>query len=100
MIEHDDILVPLIVIIILAQIIVFTVNLKKIWQYKKAIENSKKFKLIDVSIPEKDISRISVDEAISNYSTNNDASFSFYESNNGIKDEVLPVTDIFDESEL
>ncbi len=64
--SHDIILMIIIGVIIIAQFYVFIGNYRKIQDYKKTIEKTKDFKIVEVAVPEEWIKEIEVDEILRN----------------------------------
>jgi cell division protein YceG involved in septum cleavage len=63
-ISHDLILIIIIGIIILLQIFIFFGNYKKIKDYKKTIQKTKDFEIVEVSVPEEWIKNLEVDDIL------------------------------------
>lgn len=61
---HDYIITGIIVGVIIFQVIAFLGNIKKIANYKKTIEQSKNFEIIEVEVPEDWIKDIEVKEIL------------------------------------
>jgi len=64
--SHDYIIITIIAGIIILQVWVFVVNIRKIGDYKKTIKQAKNFEIIEVEVPEDWIKEIEVKEILSN----------------------------------
>lgn len=65
-IDHDTVLILIIGVIIIVQFYIFYINYRKIQDYKKTIEKTKGFKIVEVAVPEELIKEIEVDEILRN----------------------------------
>lgn len=76
--SHDIILMIIIGAIIIVQCYVFWGNYRKIQDYKRTIEKTKNFKIVEVAVPEELIKEIEVDEILRNPEAfqNNSSEFS------------------------
>lgn len=63
---HDIVLIAIIGAIILVQIYVFVNNYRKIQDYKKTIEKTQDFKIVEVAVPEEWIKEVEVDDILRN----------------------------------
>lgn len=63
---HDIILIIIIGVIILIQVYVFVGNYRKIQDYKKTIEKTSDFKIVEVLIPEEWVKEVEVDDVLRN----------------------------------
>lgn len=63
---HDYIIILIILLIIGIQILIFGKNMSKIKKYKQTIEDVKDFEIVEVSVPEKWIKEIDVEELLQN----------------------------------
>jgi hypothetical protein len=64
--SHDYIIITIIAGIIILQVWVFVVNIRKIGDYKKTIRQAKNFEIIEVEVPEEWIKEIEVKEILGN----------------------------------
>jgi len=64
--SHDYIIITIIAGIIIFQVWVFVVNIRKIGDYKKTIKQAKNFEIIEVEVPEEWIKEIEVKEILGN----------------------------------
>ncbi len=63
---HDIVLIAIIGAIILVQIYVFVNNYRKIQDYKKTIEKTQDFKIVEVAVPDEWIKEVEVDDILRN----------------------------------
>jgi hypothetical protein len=64
--SHDYIIIAIIAGIIILQLLVFVVNIRKIGDYKKTIRQARNFEIIEVEVPEEWIKEIEVKEILGN----------------------------------
>lgn len=83
--SHDYIIIAIIAGIIILQVWVFAVNVRKIGDYKKTIKQAKNFEIIDVEVPEEWIKDIELKEILGNPEAFRELSANF---NNPVSDEV------------
>lgn len=84
--SHDYIIIAIIAGIIILQLWVFVVNIRKIGDYKKTIRQAKNFEIIEVEVPEEWIKEIEVKEILGNPEAFRELSANF---NKPGSDEVL-----------
>jgi|TARA_Y100000588_G_C14117618_1_gene865901 hypothetical protein len=63
---HDIVLILIIGAIILVQVFVFMGNYRKIQGYKKTIEKTRDFKIVEVEVPEEWIKEVEVNDILRN----------------------------------
>ena len=63
---HDIVLIAIIGAIIVVQIYVFVNNYRKIQDYKKTIEKTQDFKIVEVAVPDEWIKEVEVDDILRN----------------------------------
>ena len=63
---HDIVLIAIIGAIIVVQIYVFVNNYRKIQDYKKTIEKTQDFKIVEVAVPDEWINEVDVDDILRN----------------------------------